>query len=99
LFDRLEAFCKVGANLANDGDVLSAFMQLDAVAVEFYFVEPTVAGRRTIAADWRGGDDKWGVTLHASGCKKAGIVMQGASQVVELTSASELNQSVLGRRS
>jgi hypothetical protein len=55
LFDRLEALGKVGAILGKDGDVLYVFVQLHAVAIEFYFVQPAVASRRPLAADWDDG--------------------------------------------
>jgi hypothetical protein len=57
------------AQLGKDRDVLSVYVQLHAVAVEFYFMEPLVADRRTIATDWRRGDDERGATAHTEDVK------------------------------
>jgi hypothetical protein len=47
-----------------DRDVLAVFVELDAVAVELYFVEPLVADWRPVTQEGRGGDDERGATQH-----------------------------------
>src|SRR2546421_862832 len=62
---------EVVAALCVDRRTTLALVELDAPAVELYFVEPRVTGWRPATLDGCAGDNKFGATQHRSICRYA----------------------------
>src|SRR5258706_16349472 len=64
--NRRVPFGEVGAVLGKDRNVLAVLMQLHAVAVEFYLVQPPRTGWRLLAQGCPRREDEWGATQHGT---------------------------------